>query len=111
MTRSLTARNTRVASATRRKSTSAESATAKSLSADIAPAIELLKKLATYELEAGVDRFMLDLGENKDSLNGVQHHVLTDLVEFTQRRTIEKFEARVALQRLKHLFPRLVGGQ
>lgn len=111
MTRSLTARNSRVAPAAQRKSASEKSPSAKSLSADIAPAIELLKKLAAYELEAGVDRFMLDLGENKDSLDDTQHDVLTDLVEFTQRRTIEKFEARVALQRLKRLFPRLVGGQ
>ena len=70
MNRSLTARKSHVATATRRKSASSETASVKSLSADIAPAIELLKKLATYELEAGVDRFMLDLGEKKESLNG-----------------------------------------
>ena len=70
---------------------------------DLVPAIELLKKLAAYELEPGIDRLMLELGENKESLNAAQHRVLSDLVEFTQQRTIEKFEARVALQRLKHL--------
>ena len=75
---------------------------------DLAPSVELLKKIAAYELEPGVDRLMLELGENKESLTPAQHRVLTDLVEFTQQRTIEKFEARVALQRLKHLFPQLV---
>lgn len=75
---------------------------------DLAPAIELLKKLAGYELETGVDRLMLELGENKESLTPAQHRVLADLVEFTQQRTIEKFEARVALQRLKHFVPELV---
>lgn len=75
---------------------------------DLAPTIELLKKLATYELEPGVDRFMLELGESKESLTPSQRRVLADLVEFTQQRTIEKFEARVALQRLKRHFPELV---
>lgn len=90
-TRTLTARSTRAN--TRR---------------DLTPAIELLKKLAAYELEPGIDRLMLELGENKESLTPAQHRVLADLVEFTQQRTIEKFEARVALQRLKHFVPQLV---
>jgi hypothetical protein len=64
-----------------------------------------LRRSANYSLPAELDRRMLDLGERKDSLSGSEAAELQAWVKFTQQRSLEKFEAQVALQRLESQFP------
>lgn len=66
-----------------------------------------LRRIAEYELDPSIDQHMLDLGERKENLDDAEHAELMALVAFTQRRTIEKLEAEVALQRLESAYPEL----
>jgi hypothetical protein len=64
-----------------------------------------LNKLATYRLEPSLQRRLDDLGARKEFLNTTEHDELLALVDFTQHRTIEALEARLALTRLHDAFP------
>lgn len=68
---------------------------------------EALRRIANYELDPAIDRRMLDLGERKETLNAAEHAELLALIALTQRRTVEKLEAEVALQRLESAYPEL----
>lgn len=70
--------------------------------------VAALRQLATYELEPGVARRMDDLGERKEFLAPQEHEELLALATFTQRRTLEKLQAELALRRLHEVFPELV---
>ena len=67
-----------------------------------------LRAVADYELEPALDRRLCSLGERKEFLSPEEHLELLDLVAFTRRRSIEKLEARLALQRLREIAPDLV---
>jgi hypothetical protein len=67
-----------------------------------------LRHLAEYQLDPSLDQRLQDLGERKEFLNPVEHAELMALVDFTQKRTLEKLEAQVALERLREFFPDLV---
>jgi hypothetical protein len=54
---------------------------------------------------------MRELGERKEFLGKDEHDELLALVTFTQRRSIEKLEAEVALKRLKELLPSVAAGK
>ena len=69
-----------------------------------------LRPVAEYVLEPALDRRLRDLGERKEFLSAEEHAELHDLVAFTRRRSIEKLEARLALQRLFEIAPELVPG-
>lgn len=73
-------------------------------------AVDLLRRLAAYELEPGIDRRMLDLGERKEFLNEEEHAELDALVEFWRKRNLEKAEAGVILKDLSESLPELVDG-
>ena len=64
-----------------------------------------LSKIANYRLEAPLQRRLDELGERKEFLVPAEHEELLGLVEFSQRRTIESLEARLALNRLRDAFP------
>ncbi len=64
-----------------------------------------LSKLANYRLEASFQRRLDDLGERKEFLGSDEHDELLALVEFSQRRSVESLEARLALSRLREAFP------
>lgn len=64
-----------------------------------------LSKIADYRLEASLQRRLDDLGGRKEFLGPDEHDELLGLVEFSQRRTIESLEARLALNRLRDAFP------
>jgi hypothetical protein len=66
-----------------------------------------LRRLAEYSLPPELDRRMLELGERKDSLSDLEDAELRAWVKFTQQRSIDKFEAQLALQRLRSQFPEL----
>lgn len=71
-------------------------------------AVDLLRRLAAYELEPGIDRRMLDLGERKDSLDEDEREELAALVEFWRKRNLEKAEACEILEKLGEAVPELV---
>jgi len=66
-----------------------------------------LRRLADYALPPELDRRILELGERKESLTPEEHAELLAWVDFTQQRSIETAEARVALRRLAAVFPEL----
>jgi len=66
-----------------------------------------LRRLAAYELPLELDRRVLDLGERKETLTPDERAELLAWVTFTQQRSVEKFEAEVALRRLADVFPEI----
>lgn len=66
-----------------------------------------LGRLADYRLPPELDRRILELGERKESLSPDERAELGAWVAFTQQRSIETAEARVALRRLSAVFPEL----
>ena len=70
--------------------------------------IHSLRRLANYELDSDLNQRLLDLGERKDQITKEEHRELIALVNFTQRRSLEKLEAQLALQRLQEIVPDLV---
>lgn len=67
-----------------------------------------LQRMAQYELDDAVQRRMQRLGERKELLDEEEHAELISLVEFSERRTRERLDARLALQRLGAVLPELV---
>jgi hypothetical protein len=67
-----------------------------------------LKRMANYELNATLRQRMHELGERKEYLRPDEHEELLGLVEFTQKRAVEKLEAQTALSRLRAMLPGLL---
>lgn len=70
--------------------------------------IKALQRLAGYELEPAIQHRMRDLGERKETLDKGEHAELMSLVTFSEQRTIERLEARVALKDLQAFVPELI---
>jgi hypothetical protein len=66
-----------------------------------------LRRVADYKLDPALDRLLLDLGERKELLGATEKEELMALVDFTQKRSLEKFESELALQRLLAACPEL----
>jgi hypothetical protein len=64
-----------------------------------------LRRLAEYELAPSLYSRLHALGERKEYLSLAEHEELLALVDFAHQRTIEKLEARVALDRLHTALP------
>jgi hypothetical protein len=64
-----------------------------------------LRRLSADHLPPELDRRLLDLGERKESLTPDERAELLAWVAYTQRRSIEKAEAELALRRLAAAFP------
>jgi len=64
--------------------------------------------MAEYELDDSVNRRMRQLGERKEFLDEDEHAELMSLVDFAERRTREKLDAQLALNRLGEILPGLV---
>jgi hypothetical protein len=64
-----------------------------------------LRRLADYELDPSLYSRLHALGERKEFLSQAEHEELLALVAFAHHRTIEKLEARVALDRLRTALP------
>ena len=69
-----------------------------------------LQKIAEYELDPALDQQLHKLGERKEFLSQAEHAELLALVDFVQKRTIEKLEAQGALARLRTALPGLFAG-
>jgi hypothetical protein len=67
-----------------------------------------LRRMAAYELNPTLAQRMHELGERKEYLTRAEHDELLALVEFAQKRTMEKLEAQTALARLRAALPGLV---
>lgn len=70
-----------------------------------------LQQVARYRLPPAIDRRLLWLSENKQSLSSDERDELLALVEFAEDRTLEKAKAQATSQRLGALFPSLVADQ
>jgi hypothetical protein len=67
-----------------------------------------LRRMAAYEINPTLTQRMHKLGERKEYLTQAEHDELLALVDFAQKRTIEKLEAQAALARLRAALPGLV---
>ena len=63
--------------------------------------VSALRRIADYDLEPSLQNRLLDLGERKEFLSQAEYDELMELVEFTQKRTIESLEGKLALDRLQ----------
>ncbi len=70
--------------------------------------IAALKHVSDYRLPPAVDRRLLWLSENKESLTETEREELMGLLEFAEERTVEKLQARAALNRLSDIWPHLI---
>jgi hypothetical protein len=64
-----------------------------------------LHRLAEYELAPSLHSRMHALGGRKEFLSSAEHEELLALVDFAHQRTMEKLEARMALDRLRTALP------
>jgi hypothetical protein len=64
-----------------------------------------LRRLVDYKLEPSLHRRMRQLGERKEFLSPEEHEELLALVDFAHQRTLEKLEAKAALDRLRTTLP------
>jgi hypothetical protein len=64
-----------------------------------------LSKIADYQLEPSLQNRLQDLSERKELLSQLEHDELMALVDFTRKRSIESLEAKLALKRLRDVFP------
>jgi hypothetical protein len=67
-----------------------------------------LRRLVTFELDPPIARRLQDLSERKEFLGETEHGELMALVAFTQRRSVERLEAQLALKRLREILPGVV---
>jgi delta 1-pyrroline-5-carboxylate dehydrogenase len=70
-----------------------------------------LRQLARYQLEPPLVQRLEAMGERKEFLSPEEHAELIALVQFAQRRQVEKLQAEVALERLRAACPDLVESQ
>jgi hypothetical protein len=73
----------------------------------LAASISAMKRWANYVLPPDLDRRILDLGERKESLSKEERDELLAWVDFTQKLTLERLSAEVALKRLRAVFPEI----
>ena len=67
-----------------------------------------LKRMAEYELDPMLSQRMHELGERKAYLSQEEQSERLALVDFLQKRTVEKLEAQLALARLRAALPSLL---
>jgi hypothetical protein len=70
--------------------------------------VAALQRVAASRLPAALDRRLLWLSENKETLSAAEREELLATIEFAEDRTIEKLQARALLQRLANLYPQFV---
>src|SRR5262249_18437300 len=74
----------------------------------LAGCVAALRRVAESRLPAALDRRLLWLSENKERLSDAEREELVAAVEFSEDRTVEKFQAQAVLQSLARLSPPLV---
>jgi len=66
-----------------------------------------LQQVAAYRLPPALDRRLLWLSENKESVTPQEREELQALVALAEERTVDKLRARVLLKQLSELLPHL----
>ena len=66
-----------------------------------------LRKVASYRMPPPLDRRLLWLSENKETLTEPEREELSALIDFSEDRTVEKLQAQVTLKRLAEAWPQL----
>ncbi len=77
----------------------------------LAECVATLRRVAQAQLPLALDRRLLWLSENKESLSPAEREELLAAVEFAEDRTLEKLQARAVLRQLAALCPHLVSPQ
>lgn len=75
------------------------------LRAALKHALSVLKRTARYKMEPFLARRMHELGERKEFLDPSEHRELMRLVAFWRKRTLDVWEARLALREFNRLIP------
>jgi len=70
--------------------------------------VAALRRLDAYRLPPALDRRLLYLSENKDTLSESEREELLALVEFSEERTVEKLQAKAMLRRIAESWPHLL---
>ena len=68
-----------------------------------------LQRVAEYKLPPVMDRRLLLLSENKESLTPSERDELHALITLSEDRTIDKLQAQVLLRRLAEACPQIFG--
>ena len=69
--------------------------------------VHALRRAASYRLPPALDKRLLWLSENKESLSAPERGELLEMVEFAEQRTLDKARAQALLKRLGEVFPQL----
>jgi hypothetical protein len=72
--------------------------------------LAVLRNVAAYHLPAAMDRRLLWLSENKESLTSQEREELLALVELAEDRTLDKVQARALLRQVEKTCPELLAG-
>jgi hypothetical protein len=73
--------------------------------------VAALQRVGGYRLPAALDRRLLWLSENKETLTEAEREELFALIEFAEERTVEKLHARAVLKALGEVWPQIVSQQ
>jgi hypothetical protein len=73
--------------------------------------VKTLRDMAAYKFGRAFRKRLRELAENKDSLTKAERVELSYLVDFWQKRTLEKLRAQVALKYLDEILPDLVSSK
>jgi hypothetical protein len=70
--------------------------------------MDTLQRMANYRLPSALDQRLLWLSENKDQLDESQREELVALVEIADQRSLDKVQAKAALEGLARIYPDLL---
>ena len=73
----------------------------------LASSMKAHERIAAYTLPMELDRRILDLAERKELLTTAERDEYLAWVEFTQQRSLEKWQAIAAINRLADEFPEM----
>jgi hypothetical protein len=80
------------------------------LQAAVRSCVQALRRVTASTLPPALDRYIQELGEQKEFLVPAEHAQLLVLVSFTEQRTLEKLQAELALRQLQRFFPEQISG-
>jgi hypothetical protein len=69
--------------------------------------MDTLRRMADYRLPTALDQRLMWLSENKEQLDKAQCEELAALIEMADQRSLDKVQARAALEGLARIYPHL----
>ena len=73
--------------------------------------VQTLGEVASFRLPGALDRRLLWLSENKETITAGEREELLALIAFAEERTVEKLKARALLKQIGEHLPHLLTGQ